>query len=244
MSGGITEQSPPMDFPEELGWWEPTKQHSGNDLVVTTELDQYVAQQSALYIQVPVLAEFDGMFPNVGYLGWYAAGGVKAGYAITGNSDANIQGLTTRAKLLFENVSGVDVPTDLGFGVTTSETVRSKLSLGFQAIGYFEAGLKQQLTDRYTLYAGFFGEYCLYSVVGSTSTNMVDYKLLPVNPQQIDAGAKGYQLRYNPSANISGSSVQTRYPLSYGITVRIGFAFSKKISLRNDRLFNVRYFQY
>ena len=70
-----------------------------------------------------------------------------------------------------------------------------------------------------------FGEYCVYSVVGSNASALLDYTPLPV---PADGDVQPYTLRYNPAANVKGSSVKMQYPLSFGITVRIGFAFSKK----------------
>jgi hypothetical protein len=233
-------------IPDELGWWSeliPKPVDNANDFILYSSMNEYVAQQSALYVQIPLLVEYQSMFQSVKHLGWYVAGGAKLGYAITGHSDADIKDLTTTAKLVYQGIM-IDEPKELGFGVEVNENVISKLDLGFQAIGYLEVGFKQQLTDKYTLYAGVFGEYCLYSMVGSAAPSMLEYEMLPVSVEQLLEGAKAYRFRYNPSANVTGSSVKTSYPLSFGITVRLGFSFSKRARQRNDQLFNVRYFQF
>jgi hypothetical protein len=240
---GFTETSPAA-FPPE--WWDgtdpkPTTEDAYN-FTVESNLESYLAQQSALYLQLPLLLEFESMFQNAEYLGWYIAGGAKAGYAISGYSDADFQNLTTRANLAYQMVDGVDAPEFLGFGVTINENVKSKLDLGFQAVGYLELGFKQQLADKYALYAGFFGEYCLYSTVSAASQNMLEYKVLPEGWSQLGQGGKAYQFRYNPSANVAGNSVKETYPLSFGITVRISYSLTTKPKERNERLFNVRYF--
>lgn len=241
---GINVQSPPMNFPDELEWWGTnTSPNPDGDFILDSKLDKYVAQQSAIYIQLPLLVEFESMFPNAVYLGWYAAGGAKVGYALAGYSDADMQGLTTSATLIYHNIP-IEAPKELGFGVTVDESVKAKLDLGLQAVAYLEAGFKQKLTDKYTLYAGIFGEYSLYSITGSAAPTMLEYKMLPVNQSQLEEGASAYQFRYNPSANVTGSNVKTKFPLAFGITVRIGFAFSKRVRQRNDQLFNVRYFQF
>ncbi|MDR3366531.1 MAG: outer membrane beta-barrel protein [Prevotellaceae bacterium] len=232
------------NFPEELDWWGstppiPSTHPEGYDYELNIKVEDYVAQQSALYLQLPLLLEFENMFPNLRYLGWYAAGGVKAGYAITGSSSADIRGLSTKelkTYLWAENVP-VNAPEFLGFGIEADDRgIEANLDLGVQLAGYLEAGFKQQLTDKYTLYAGFFGEYCLYNVAGTTASNMLEHEILPEE--------RNYRFRYNPSANVKGVGIQSSYFLSFGITVRIGFALSKKVRHRNDQLFNVRYFQF
>ncbi|MDR1416543.1 MAG: hypothetical protein LBJ57_03875, partial [Prevotellaceae bacterium] len=182
--------------------------------------------------------EYKGIFPGSEYLGWYAAAGLKLGYAVMGNSNASIR-LITEARLYPENILiNKDRPIeDLGWGVTVNENVDADLRLGFSSAAYLEAGFTQQLTQKYTLYAGFFGEYSLYSIVGSTASVMMEYE--PVSGQD-----RYYNFRYNPAANVSTIGVKSNYLLSFGVTVRIGLTFNKRVTQRNERLFNVRYFQY
>ncbi|MDR0566111.1 MAG: outer membrane beta-barrel protein [Prevotellaceae bacterium] len=229
-------------FPDEWGWFENPAEVVDNTFELTSTLDEYVALQSALYLQLPLVAEFEGTFRSLKYLGWYASGGMKLGYAVSGSSNVDIKGLSTKVYLGQEKVGDIKAPPHVGFGLEgVNENVKAKLELGFQAVGYLEAGFKQLLTDRATLYAGFFGEYCVYNVVGSNASAVLDYTPLPV---PANGEATPYRFRFNPAANVKGSSVKMQYPLSFGITVRIGFTFSKKLRERNDQLFNVRYFQF
>jgi hypothetical protein len=240
-------------FPSE--WWELLPNLvdvDPNKLTFTSTMNEYVAQQSALSVQIPLLVQYENLFRFVRHLGWYVAGGAKLGYAITGHSDADIYGLTTEARPTYQNTvlggpeeSGGIV--QLGFGKLGDEKVSAKFALGFQAIGYLELGFTQELTDKYTLYAGVFGEYCLYSMVSSApAPAMLEYKMLPEvleeQPEVLVDKVKAYRFLYNPSANVTGASVEPNYLLSFGITVRIGFTFSKRVRQRNDRLFNILYF--
>jgi hypothetical protein len=247
------------NFPEELGWWDrypdplpstnPETNPEGYDYSLNITAANYVAQQSALYLQLPLLVDFENTFTPYGHLGWYASGGVKLGYAVIGSSEANIQSVSATPNYFAEN-GEVPAPPFLGFGVTENlKGVNANLDLGFHGLVYLEAGFKQQLTDQYSLYAGFFGEYCFYSATGTSASNMLEHEILPERYEQtwqqvLPADASAYQYRYKPSANVEGRGVESSYLLSFGITVRISFAFSTKTQRRNDQLFNIRYFQF
>jgi hypothetical protein len=239
---GISETST-IHIPEKWGWSEELASFD-----FTSELD-YVAQQSALFFQIPVLCEYTGLFPNLEHLGWYVAAGVKVGYMIMGNSDASINNMSTKAKLNIEDVEISNLPNDnplnknFGWGLSNkSDNVNSKLALGFNGIAYLEAGFTQQLTPRYILYAGIFAEYNVYSsVTNSTSSTMIEYEPLA---EKVEEDKRYYLLHYNPAAQLPVGGAKSAYFLSAGITVRIGFILNRNATKRNDRLFNVRYFQY
>ncbi|MDR1343703.1 MAG: PorT family protein [Prevotellaceae bacterium] len=231
-------------FPEEWNWGA-SELYDYFDF--TSNLETYTAQQSTLYLQVPVLFEYLGAFtPNNTYLGWYLSAGFKVGYAIMGSSNASFKGLKTSVLLGEE---GVDIGEDsklqdLGWGIKIDNSVTSPLDMGFSSIAYLEAGFTQQLTTRHILYAGVFGEYSIYSVVGSASSVMLEYEPRRVDVATLGDGEVAYQFRYHPAANVSANNVKSNYFLSFGITVRIGLSFNKRTVRRNERLFNVRYFQY
>jgi hypothetical protein len=235
-----------IDIPDEWNWGKDFTMGEKVSFDFTSKLESYTAQQSVLYLQVPVLFECASLFPNL-TLGWYAAAGVKVGYSAMGKSDASIQNLATDVKLNTAGTEISDEPKDsplnkfFGWGLSNvNENVNSKLDLGFSGIGYLEAGFTQQLTSNHTLYAGIFGEYNLYSLFTSTPASvMVEYEPLP---EAINGDKPYYHLRYNPAAHLSTSGVKLSYFLSVGVTLRIGFAIGKKAARTNDRLFNIRYF--
>ncbi|MDR3189154.1 MAG: outer membrane beta-barrel protein [Prevotellaceae bacterium] len=226
-------------FPDELGWWEsgqPPKEMGNdyNDYQANIKISDYAAQKSALYVQVPLLVELETLFSGSKYIGWYATGGVKAGYSIAGSSNASIKGLAVSGKLAYENVEITEAPPYLGFGNKGDVDVKANMDLGLHAVGHLEMGFRQQLTDKYALYAGVFGEYCFYnSAASSSSSALMEYETQPAPTY--------YQLRYNPSASVAGGGAKATYLLSFGVTVRIGFMFRKNIRNRNSRLFDVRY---
>ncbi|MDR1022085.1 MAG: outer membrane beta-barrel protein [Prevotellaceae bacterium] len=227
-----------VPYPEAWEWGAEDKAYDYFDF--TSKVESYTAQQSAFYLQVPVLFEYAGaLFPANDYLGWYASAGFKVGYAVMGSSDASLKKVTTSALLAEENVpidAGAPIE-NYGWGIEIDNNITSVLNLGFSSVAYLEAGVTQQLTPRHVLYAGIFGEYSIHSVIGSVSPVMLEYEPLP-NPE------RPYQLRYNPAANVSANSVKSNYFLSFGVTVRIGLTFNKRVTKRNERMFNVHYFQY
>jgi hypothetical protein len=249
------EETSDVYFPDSWEWNKTIQVEDVPDYFeFKTSLDEYSAKQSALYMQVPLLFEYAMLFPNNSYLGWYGSVGFKFGYAATGSSNASFGGFKTSAVLPHEsdpeNPTVIEDWPTLGWGVSEAGGTTSKLQLGFSALAYFELGFSQQLTTKHTLYAGVFGEYNLYSAVGSVSDVMVEY--VPINKSfdsdgggdTFQPGERPYYFRYHPAANVSGNSVKSTHLLSFGVTVRIGLALNKKASRRNDRLFNVHYFQY
>jgi hypothetical protein len=254
---GISEisETSTIRFPDEWNWWDqpgytdPPPPEDLRKFDFTSRLESYTAQQSALFLQIPVLFEYTGVFPSLEHLGWYVAAGLKMGYMITGSSDASIENMSTKAKLHYENVEISNTTEDemfnknFGWGLNNvNENVNSKLELGINGVAYLEAGFTQQLTPRYILYAGIFGEYNVYSLAtNSTSSTMIEYE--PLAEEIID-DKPYYHLRYNPAAQLSVGGAKSTYFLSAGITVRIGFILNRRATKRNDRLFNVRYFQY
>jgi hypothetical protein len=169
---------------------------------------------------------------------------------IMGNSNASINNMATKVKLNTEGVELSNIPEgsplnkNFGWGLSSVKAdVNSKLNLGIHGIAYLEAGFTQQLTPRHTLYAGIFGEYNVYSLAtnSTSSTTMIEYEPLV---EEIIEDKPYYHLRYNPAAQLSVGGAKSTYFLSAGITVRIGFILNRRATKRNDRLFNVRYFQY
>jgi hypothetical protein len=247
---GISETST-IQIPDEWAWNDnPMEEKASFDF--TSTLESYTAQQSVLYLQIPVIFECASLFPNLTYLGWYAAAGVKVGYSAMGSSDASIQNLASTVMInpdnvFLSNLSENDALSKyFGWGLSNvNENVKSKLDLGFSGIGYLEVGFTQQLTPRHTLYAGFFGEYNLYSFFPSSPASvMVEYEPLPeALPEETTVDKPYYHLRYNPAAHLSTSGVKLSHFLSVGVTLRIGFALNKKAAAKtNDRIFNIRYF--
>ncbi|MDR0414159.1 MAG: outer membrane beta-barrel protein [Prevotellaceae bacterium] len=259
MGGDITETSD-VYFPDNWGWYSGAPVEGIPDYFqFKTRLSEYRAEQSALYMQVPLLFEYAMLFPNSYYLGWYGSVGFKLGYAATGSSSVSFSGFKTSAVMVYESnpddpIEIDDMPS-LGWGISDESSgnalnATSKLQLGFSALAYFELGFSQQLTTKHTLYAGVFGEYNLYGAVGSVSNVMVEY--VPINKSfdqdvggnYFQEGERPYYFRYHPAANVSGNRVKSTHLLSFGITVRIGLALNGSFFRRNDRLFNVHYFQY
>jgi hypothetical protein len=211
-------------FPD---WWWGGASVSPNTFTLSKTIGSYLAQHSALYFQLPLLVELEPGFLDSKALRWYAAGGFKVGYALSGSSDADVKGVTSTAVSHFEDATLDVMMLYFGFGDELNENVKGKLDLGFHTAACLEVGFKQQLTDKYFLYVGIFGEYNLYSAVGSGASTMLEYEMLPVSLEEVESGADAYRLRYHPSANVAGNRVRHLYPLSFGVTVRIGFVFKK-----------------
>ena len=198
----------------------------------------YFVQQSAWYLQVPLLFFYAAPLPWTEWLSWYAGGGFKVGYSLTGKSSARIDSLNIEGFFSYEGYSIDDIKNLLGFGGYTNKHHDATLKLGFSATGYVEVGLKQTLMDSYHFYCGIFGEYSLYSAVtGATSPRMYEYEALtPLD------GAY-YNIRYTPASHISGATSRTFYPMAFGVTIRFGFD-TKRATSGNNRMLQMRYMEF
>jgi hypothetical protein len=198
----------------------------------------YLVQHSAWYLQIPLLFVYEASLPWTEWLRWYAGGGLKVGYSLTGKSSAKIDSVNIEGFFSYEGYSIDDIKELLGFGSYLNENRSSSLKLGFSATAYVEVGLKQTLTENYNLYCGIFGEYSLYSAVtNATHPHMYEYRA--TSP----SSGSYYNILYTPASHISGASSRTLYPMAFGVTVRMSFDTSRaKVS--NKRMLQMRYLDF
>lgn len=195
----------------------------------------YRVRQSAWYVQVPLLGFYEAPLPWMEWMSWYAGGGFKLGYSLTGKSSAQVDSINVEGFFSYEGYSIDDIKELLGFGSYLNERQNATLKLGFSATGYVEVGVKQTLMEHCHLYCGIFGEYSLYSAVtDAANPHIYEYEALPLSD------GKYYSIRYTPASHTSGSAGRTFYPMSFGLTVRLSFD-TKPAKVSNKRMLQMRY---
>jgi hypothetical protein len=218
------------------------------ELDFNADIKNYSVQQSAMYLQLPLMLGVEGSIGGLEWLSWYTRGGFKLGYSISGQSKAVADSVYLGAKSDFYGVTlgGVPITTEdglktlLAFGNYSSfpEDASSALGLGFSSIAYLEVGVKQALASHVGLYIGIFGEYSLYSAIsGATSERMYEYEAQSVK------GDKLYKLTYTPASHTALYQSKTSFPMSFGITLRFSFD-TKRGEDSNNRMLQMRFLDF
>jgi hypothetical protein len=225
-----------VDIPQEWGWWERETRFE-----FLSHIRSYSVLQTSVYLQVPLMFGYEDVMPWVDWVTWYAHGGFKFGYSLFGSSNATadstkLSGYFPQASVTIDDNYDEDgLRTLLGLGSYSNYSQQQFSSFGFNSAAYLEVGVKQKLVQQYSLYVGIFGEYNLYSIIGSPSENMYEYEPLP-------EGENGnfFNIHYTPASHTSSNSNRMFYPLSFGITVRLSFD-TRRPDPSNNRMLQMRY---
>jgi hypothetical protein len=198
----------------------------------------YTVQQSAVYLQLPLLFGYEDAVPWTDWVTWYSRGGFKVGYSLSGTSQSEVDSLRLEGNFRKSFGYPLDEVKDLmGFGSYTDHHQNAPMKLGFSSIAYLEVGVKQRLAQQYNLYIGVFGEYSLYSVIkGAINDYMYEYEPVADNYNL-------YNLHYTPASHTTSNQSKKFYPMSFGIAVRFSFD-TKRPDQSNNRMLQMRYLDF
>jgi hypothetical protein len=225
---------------QEWDWWE-----AETHFEFQSHVKNYTVQQTSVYLQVPLLFGYEDVMPWVDWVTWYAHGGFKLGYSLFGSSNATVDSMIWSGDFPQALVTMGGNPDDaeslrtsLGLGTYSNYSQRQFPNFGFSSAAYLEVGVKQKLVQQYSLYVGIFGEYSLYSAVGSLGRNMYEYE-----PSAENENASFFNIQYTPASHTSTNGSRTFYPMSFGITVRFSFD-TRRPEPSNNRMLQMRYLDF
>ncbi len=118
----------------------------------------YEEKLSALYLQIPVMAQY--AYP-LGKNFLYGAAGIKIGIPLTATYKAGAQSLSTWGH---SNYTGQDYTNEYGFGSSGNPSHNGNMETGPSAALAIEAGMKWILNEKFSLYSGFYFDYGLNNV--------------------------------------------------------------------------------
>ena len=140
-------------FKDSINAMSGTLNSLGNDFVLLYEYQDYTEKQSALFLQIPVMAQFQtGRF--------FASAGIKIGIPIGGKYNITATDLTANGKFPEENQTYSDM-VYRGMGNIGATSYSGKLDVNILYTGALEAGGQWFLGRTTNLYVGAWLDYGL-----------------------------------------------------------------------------------
>ncbi len=145
-----------------------TSAQPGNDFTFAYSYKGYSEKQTAMYVQIPVMGQFQtGIF--------YIAGGVKVGFPVSSEYKICASSLATSGTFPTEGQTYNTLP-DRGMGDYGTFSTDGDLKPGVDLMLALETGVKWTLSERMNLYAGVYFDYGLNSIAAdSSNAAIVEY---------------------------------------------------------------------
>jgi len=183
-----------------------------------SELRGYQEAVKATYLQIPLMAQFS--LPAMTKHKWYAAAGVKLGFAISGNYETTAKSFVTSGYFPRTEETLTDIPQH-GFVNLSNQSWTGDTDFGFNLSLAIETGFRWTLADSWGIYTGVFVDYGLTDVSdGVKNKKIVQYENAKI-PETFS---------YNSiisSTQTSSVFVDKINLFSVGLKVKIAFGKSK-----------------
>ena len=188
----------------------------GDRFDLYTTLNKYTETQKAMFLNIPVMAQFQ----TKGRQKFYMKAGVKIGIPINCKYSVSNANITNEAYYPdYDN--WLPMPAFAGFGSFTKNSER-KLKVGVAAMLALETGVKWSLGEKVALYTGAYFDYGLNNVLKDSHQPFVNYhnsepatftinSALPSLTDKMNLMAAGIKLRiaFKPGKNNSYSAKTT-----------------------------------
>ena len=135
-----------------------------------TTLAGYSEKQKAMYLNIPVMAQFR-LTPDEGF---YAMGGFKIGIPLTGKYSSKSARLTNKG--YYPDLGNyATVQKFAGYGIFEGKNFDDKIKMGLSIMLALETGWKWQLNDQFSLYSGSYFDFGLNNVVKDKNLPLINY---------------------------------------------------------------------
>jgi len=178
----------------------------GNDFVFLYEYQNYTEKHSALFLQVPVMAQF-----QTGRL--FASAGIKIGIPINGKYNITADNLTTSGRFPSENQTYIDLD-DRGLGNIGEIKHSGNLDFNILYAAAFEAGGQWFLGRRTNLYVGAWLDYGLNNL---SKTGAVGITKPLVEYDHKAVGSLKYNSIIDTLEKINGLSAGIKVKFTYSL---------------------------
>jgi hypothetical protein len=134
----------------------------------------YKEKHSAVYLSVPLMAQYRTEISNL--FEFYAAGGLKVGFSVSGSYSATIDEVKTSGYFPATEQLFEDMPAH-GFSTYKNISSTGKYSFRMNVSPVVEAGVRYRLNDDFAIHAGIYIAYGLTDASPSKSNALpVDYR--------------------------------------------------------------------
>ncbi|GHT10838.1 hypothetical protein AGMMS4956_02970 [Bacteroidia bacterium] len=138
------------------------------DTYFNSTYSDYKEKQRAVYLQVPLMAQFQTGADNK----FYAAAGVKVGIALAGSYATTANQLVLSGYFPATEQTFADVP-EVGYVSKEHPTTSGELDFGFNLSLAAEVGARWRLSGYISLYTGLYVDYGLLNVAPKKTTALV-----------------------------------------------------------------------
>jgi len=135
-----------------------------------TTLAGYSETQKAMYLNIPVMAQFR-LNPKEGF---YAMGGFKVGIPLTGKYSSKAAQLTNKG--YYPDLDNYATAQKFaGYGVFEGKNFNDKIKMDVSITLALETGWKWQINDKFSLYSGTYFDLGLNNVVKDKNLPLINY---------------------------------------------------------------------
>ena len=171
-----------------------------------TTLSAYNETQQAMYLNIPVMIQFQTGAAHK----FYALGGAKIGIPLKGSYQASDITLNNRGYYP-EYDNWVSTQEFAGFGSFTNKSSDGKSDFGIAVLLSLESGMKWRLSEKLSLYTGAYLDYGLNNIVNDNNKGFLEYNT--ANPAE-----------FKTNSVLSSSALADKVSLmAAGIKLRIAF---------------------
>ena len=158
------------------------KDNEGDDFDMHSTLKNFEEKQNAMFLNIPVMLQFQTGKINKFYL----QGGAKIGIPISGNYETTDATITNKAYYpKYDNWATTQK--FMGFGVFQNQKSEGDLGLNVSLMLSAETGMKWNLSNKLRLYTGLFFDYGLNDIINKHDKPFINYNL--ANPENISTNS-------------------------------------------------------
>lgn len=175
---------------------------------LTTTLRRYKETQNAMYLNIPVMAQYQ-------IEQYYVMGGFKFGIPLFGKYKSKSATLENEAYYpAYDNVANTQ--TFAGYGIFRDKNDNGNLNFGFCVMFALEGGMKWQLGSNLWLYTGLYFDCGLNNTVKESSRKFVNYS----NNHPMDFTTNSVLSSYSDNARLKTFTEKVNL-MAVGIKVRL-----------------------
>ncbi|MFV0521764.1 MAG: porin family protein [Mangrovibacterium sp.] len=187
------------------------------DFVFTTNVAGYTESQQALYLNIPIMAQYELVIGNK--TGFYVSGGMKIGIPL-------VSKYTVDKPTVFNTgyYPDLDVTYDYlnykGFGTFYPLNEEYDLDLRLSAMLSLETGVKWRISEKFNLYTGLYFDYGLTNSQPNISGHFVNYDVAEENCFVMN-GVLGSEYTDTSTKPL----VDKVRPIAFGIKIKMALPF-------------------
>ena len=211
-------------YNQDIKLGEVSGSHQAFDLEVREDfefrynLKDYTEQQSAFYLNIPIMMHYQ--FAETENMIFYAAAGGKIGLPINGKYKSITGNLKTEGYYPHNKDLIDDVPFR-GFGEFPVSANEDKIKYKMSVSLAFETGVKWKLSNEMFLYTGVFVDYGLNDIKKEDMGRKPLVQYNPLNPE--DHVYSGILSSSNEKEGQENTFVKKINTMGYGLKVRLAF---------------------